>query len=704
MPTIDVPQRRVAPTTAITDTRRQIPTGIFSAEFAAGQGLARAIVQAGRVLGSAAAAQARQETEAREKTLRVQVEEETTKAKLGYETAFRTFQEELLTDTDYAGYTKKFNNWHDTTTAELSKLINHPEAQARAKNQFDLNRAIRGRTVDTNAQNSLVRQTRASLADKMEAFVSEELQADTPATLKKAVAERKAYFQTLIDTGVVNAVEAAGLERDYQTAKGKRVLQNTVTGIAVEEGWDEAIGWLNDPENVKRLFDEFGITLADVDSILEDVKTQANLSRADGKAELENQRTTDRQAVLDKFIAEDFGDTTDFINNTALSPQEKLSWIEKAEARADALIKDKPDPFKRTHNPTYWALRRKIETEPGSVTEDDLARVVGKGGEPKFVLPTPEQQQKNALTGELGQVKNSSEISITVTDSRLNGGKPTNIPTLVKGQINIDRLTETLEPTEEQQEVAIKRAAERVAAGATLPSYASIDEAVNAAVARSDAKEIGGGISISDYETLLGMVKDQAKTAKPTNPLNTNSSRRTQSSFGRLREAEISLIKTPRREEDIPEIRKINNKWLRIANEYDAYLLSEEGMKATDEQREKKKQALEREPIEEITLSWLERKLLVKETTPFLRRFGTTEEALLLQKKISGLKGDPIFERFTEAEQNRAIELIESGLTVEQAVSEIEEPIPLVTTQAERDALPSGTRYRDKNGNIGIRK
>lgn len=100
---------------------------------------------------------------------------------------------------------------------------------------------------------------------------------------------------------------------------------------------------------------------------------------------------------------------------------------------------------------------------------------------------------QDARRGELGVLKNpdgsvSTEISTTVTDPSLNDGKATNIPLLVKGQIDVEKLQAGGEPTAQQQEIAIRRAADRVKDGAKLPSFGSIDEAVAAAKARSDAK------------------------------------------------------------------------------------------------------------------------------------------------------------------------------------------------------------------------
>jgi uncharacterized protein (DUF2267 family) len=80
----------------------------------------------------------------------------------------------------------------------------------------------------------------------------------------------------------------------------------------------------------------------------------------------------------------------------------------------------------------------------------------------------------------------STELSITVTDPRLNGGRPTNIPSLWGGEVVPDH-------------DAVTRALE---SGNQYQSFGSIDEAVTAAKARSSAGGAGAreaGRGIGDY-------------------------------------------------------------------------------------------------------------------------------------------------------------------------------------------------------------
>jgi hypothetical protein len=134
---------------------------------------------------------------------------------------------------------------------------------------------------------------------------------------------------------------------------------------------------------------------------------------------------------------------------------------------------------------------------PMFAMSDERQKVVNTDGEP--------DPATDARFGELGMLKRpdgdvSTEISITVTDPRLNGGQPTNIPTLVKGQKNVDALLSGKDPTPQQQELAIRRAVQRQNGGAYLPGFKSIPEAVSAAEARSQTK----GQMIAEGQDVLG--------------------------------------------------------------------------------------------------------------------------------------------------------------------------------------------------------
>lgn len=96
-------------------------------------------------------------------------------------------------------------------------------------------------------------------------------------------------------------------------------------------------------------------------------------------------------------------------------------------------------------------------------------------------------------TGEHGSLARpgggrSDELSVSGRWDALNHGFPTNIPTLVKGQIGIEELLAGSSPTDEQIKIAVRRAAARVNAGGYLPAYETDVDAANAAFLRSANK------------------------------------------------------------------------------------------------------------------------------------------------------------------------------------------------------------------------
>jgi len=204
-----------------------------------------------------------------------------------------------------------------------------------------LNRAVRGRTVDTNAQNALVRQTRAAIPNKIESFVDEYLAAETPETQHKSVAERHGYFQTLTQTGVLNPDEAIAIEKDFRKALAKKVVQNTVTAIALEEGWEKAIAWGGDNQNIKELAEDFDIELSDITAALTPIMQLAKVNRASGIIELNKQQDTDRESLRGLLNSDSSVGYNDAINGSSLIPEERLVWDNRFAKKANHIIDTK---------------------------------------------------------------------------------------------------------------------------------------------------------------------------------------------------------------------------------------------------------------------------------------------------------------------------------------------------------------------------
>ena len=84
--------------------------------------------------------------------------------------------------------------------------------------------------------------------------------------------------------------------------------------------------------------------------------------------------------------------------------------------------------------------------------------------------------------GELGTLPRlgggfSTEIMVGIQDPRLYMGRQTNIPLLQRGQVGVQGLLAGQRPTREQYEMAIRRAAERIAAGEAFPNFSTQEEA-----------------------------------------------------------------------------------------------------------------------------------------------------------------------------------------------------------------------------------
>ena len=105
--------------------------------------------------------------------------------------------------------------------------------------------------------------------------------------------------------------------------------------------------------------------------------------------------------------------------------------------------------------------------------------------------PAPNEVARTAPRIENTDGSFSTERSITVEVAELNGGQPTNIPTIINGR----QLAEG---------AAIRHAVDAVRRGAQYPSFNTIDEAVTAAQARSDAiGRASNGPTKDDYDAAV---------------------------------------------------------------------------------------------------------------------------------------------------------------------------------------------------------
>ena len=161
--------------------------------------------------------------------------------------------------------------------------------------------------------------------------------------------------------------------------------------------------------------------------------------------------------------------------------------LEALKARENRAIgRESQEPIATTSEvPTLKSLRVLIQAAKGlppiprrQPELQGIAALDQAPDEPEVPIPQRKPEIRRLQPGEFIQNQDgsrSTERSITVTEQAINQGRPTNIPSIysVNG-----------EPREVPEEQAVRFA---IATGETYPAFASVEEAVAAAVARSDA-------------------------------------------------------------------------------------------------------------------------------------------------------------------------------------------------------------------------
>ena len=234
---------------------------------------------------------------------------------------------------------------------------------------------------------------------------------------------------------------------------------------------------------------------------------------------------------------------------------------------------------------------------------------------------------------------------------------------------------------------------------------------------RADTKDgeyVPGGITTAQLteiedqreETLANL----AKKPKEADELKRPEVKRAHSSLNRLTAQDVLIFAGPvgdRTEADIPKVNKIEETWREIHNDLDRAILDAKkaGKPLTDKEIEEKTKILTRPIIEKTVLGGFSRFFRKERGGQF---FGLvkSEEKALIDKRVDSLREQPLFEDLNPDEQERAIELVETGSTVEEAVLQIEagEDIPTITTKAEQAKLEKGTRYRGPDGKIAVKR
>lgn len=533
--------RQVRPTTEVGNIK--ISPTAFQGEFEARKGVERAV-------GGAALTIAKD-------MQNLQFTTELADAQVSYDQQFRAFQASELTNPDHIGSTERFDKFHTDTTSAITTGMKNNRARRQADVYFSGLQSRRGTAVQADAFRQQAAEAQAKITPNLESYAQQFTDARTEDEQAEVMAAADTYLQ-LLHTGdpddpnvpgnLLSSAQLVQRQEQWDT-----ILEENVQTDIFIKARNEAMSFAT-VEDATTFIDGLSGAMdrAAREDLLAQVKRKFSARDAEQKQALDAQMVTDRQSILDRFIKEEYEDIDDFINASTLDPDEKLSWIEKSERRAEAINSDKEDPFLQTDSSTYFELYRKIQADPASVSEDDLSAVVGKGD----------------------------------TD----------------------------------------------------------------------------GISIADYEKMLGMITDS------DNPLNSAANIRSKASTGRMRTIEI-------REgvgEDFEEALEVENTYLQIDNEMDAFILEE---KPTDEQIRVKTQQLLQPRAEAIVLGFMDELFLPKEGTIFGGKRAEKELAVLKEKRLEAFEEHPVFEDASEEQIEKAKEAFNLGFTLKQVIDALNEEL-----------------------------
>jgi hypothetical protein len=177
--------------------------------------------------------------------------------------------------------------------------------------------------------------------------------------------------------------------------------------------------------------------------------------------------------------------------------------------------------------------------------------------------------------------------------------------------------------------------------------------------------KVGKGLSISDYDTFKEMLQ-------PDSPLKKPASTRAQAAIQRIRSLEQRFRFAP---EEIEEEIQIEDKYLRISNDLDEFILKNPD--ATDEQIDQKTKQLLRPVAEQVTLGFFERLFSPKKEggipilSPIADIFLKSESQELVAEKIDALKERGVWQNLNKEEKADVKKAFESRRTVQDILDRL---------------------------------
>ena len=426
-------------------------------------------------------------------------------------------------------------------------------------------------------------------------------------------------FNSAVSQLQTNPVFNEGLILANDTIEGSSLLTSEQKDLALANAVIETNPqWYLDNVDAEGTKELFALLSSDQKNAL-DNKARSNISRIRADQQQANKILNDetRKTAADLLRENELTDTWLQANrpNMAASDYERYNnhLISQAEAQKkfQTNLEKIKDPFNRE-------IFGKLDAANTAAELDELKRTVNQYVSPQQKKLSVEEAKK--WTGEI----NEKLENMIVTEAK---------GFAVWSALN-DKITVVQANSTRENINALNK---------------EIDEAVIAAPGEQALITVSQGTKLQTR--LAGIEKDPATKKRP-------SLTRAHSGLARLRKQEISILPTPREKEDLPKIVAIENRYTRLGEELDAYADTIAVDKDFDAKINTKFEELIRPVVEEVTLGWWE---------GWFRR-----GAELTSEKIDTLKEQDVFDNFTEAEQDRAIALIEAGATVENAIREIQ--------------------------------
>jgi hypothetical protein len=335
MPPIRVRATRDVPLTTQTTGVQADISGV-SPEFAATANLGQAIQQGASAIGQIAAAEKRRTQE-----------DELHAALISDADSYSTFINERSKNPDYKGDEEAYKKWEQGNRDATLEAFTDPDARAEFSKQLDLQNINRRTDIREFQRGRHKQDIIGNMDDQLEGFARNGLED-----------AGKAYITGLRENGWISGAQENQFQaqldasiKNHELLVAEQVVNEEVLQIAIEadaekegSGWAATQKWLNDPNTVKELQTELGMSLEDANKVLADVKTRATLANADKVEQEKLASSAEEESVYAKMGKNEFVGINEFIQSLEnTTSKRKIELQDEALARSKKVNLNEPD-------------------------------------------------------------------------------------------------------------------------------------------------------------------------------------------------------------------------------------------------------------------------------------------------------------------------------------------------------------------------